>query len=105
MSGNFIGLAGIVVILGLAVLVSGNRKAINLRIVGAAFALQVAVAVFVLYSRIGVATIETMSVGVQNVINYSRAGIDMVFGGLAAEPVGFSFAVDNIELGVKGAGG
>ena len=93
MSGNFIGLAGIVVILGLAVLVSGNRKAINLRIVGAAFALQVAVAVFVLYSRIGVATIETMSVGVQNVINYSRAGIDMVFGGLAAEPVGFSFAV------------
>jgi CNT family concentrative nucleoside transporter len=36
--GNFIGLAGIVVILGIAVLFSSNRKAINLRIVGAVLA-------------------------------------------------------------------
>ena len=40
MSGNLIGLIGIVVLLGIAYLISGNRKAINLRIVGAAFALQ-----------------------------------------------------------------
>ncbi len=50
MSGNFIGLLGIVVILGIAYLLSGNRKAINLRIVGAAFALQAVIAAFVIYS-------------------------------------------------------
>jgi nucleoside permease NupC len=47
--GNFIGLAGIAVILGIAVLFSSNRKAIQLRIVGAAFALQVLIATLVLY--------------------------------------------------------
>ena len=46
--GNLIGLAGIAVILGIAVLFSSNRKAIQLRIVGAAFALQVVVATIVL---------------------------------------------------------
>jgi len=48
--GNYIGLAGIAVILGIAVLFSSNRKAINLRIVGAAFGLQVVIAAFVLTS-------------------------------------------------------
>src|SRR3546814_8325265 len=44
-----IGLAGIVVILGLAVALSTNRRAIRLRVVGAAFALQAGIAVLVLY--------------------------------------------------------
>ena len=58
MSGSWIGLLGIVVVLGIAFLLSGNRKAINLRIVGAAFALQAAVAVFVIYSSPGKVVIE-----------------------------------------------
>jgi CNT family concentrative nucleoside transporter len=37
---NYIGIFGIIAILGIAVAFSGNRKAINLRVVGAAFALQ-----------------------------------------------------------------
>ena len=45
---NLIGLVGIAVLLGIAVLASSNRKAINLRIVGAAFATQAVVAVLVL---------------------------------------------------------
>jgi CNT family concentrative nucleoside transporter len=36
--GNYIGILGIIVILAIAVAFSSNRKAINLRIVGAAFA-------------------------------------------------------------------
>ncbi len=40
--GNYIGILGIIVILGIAVAFSSNRKAINLRVVGAAFALQAA---------------------------------------------------------------
>ena len=91
---NLIGLAGIAAILAIAFAFSSNRKAINLRIVAAAFALQVAVAVFVLYSAWGSRAIDKMSTGVQAVIDFSQAGISMVFGPLAdVDVVGFSFAV------------
>jgi len=93
MFGKFIALFGIVVLLAIAWLISTNRGAIRLRIVAAAFALQVAVAAFVLYLDWGKRAIETLSFGVQSVIDYSRAGIDMVFGPLASDAVGFSFAV------------
>jgi CNT family concentrative nucleoside transporter len=97
--GNFIGILGIVVILGIAFAFSSNRKAINLRIVGAAFALQALVAAFVLYTPWGQKTIATMSTGVMAVINFSKAGIDMVFGPLAdTEVVGFSFAINVLPI-------
>lgn len=91
---DLIGIAGIAVILGIAFLFSSNRKAVNLRIVGAAFALQIVVAIVVLYSSWGIAGIDKMSRGVQAVIDYSQEGISMVFGPLAdLDIVGFSFAV------------
>lgn len=93
MSGNYIGIIGIIVILGIAWLLSSNRKAINLRVVGAAFGLQVVIATLVLYFDWGKRMIKSMSGGVQAVIDYSQSGIDMVFGGLATDVVGFSFAV------------
>ncbi len=97
--GNYIGLAGIVVILGIAVLFSSNRKAINLRIVGAAFGLQVVIAFFVLYFDAGRATIDALSGGVLKIIGYSKAGIDMVFGPLAdTNVVGFSFAINVLPI-------
>jgi CNT family concentrative nucleoside transporter len=94
MPSNLIGILGIIVILSIAVLFSSNRKAINLRVVGAAFSLQVAVAVFVIYSDWGRNVIDRMSTGVQAVIDFSQAGIGMVFGPLAdVDKIGFSFAV------------
>ena len=99
MSGNFIGLAGIVVILAIAYSLSTNRKAIRLRVVGAAFALQAAIAAFVLYFDAGKSAIQTLSNGVQAVIDFSKAGIDMVFGPLAdVDIVGFSFAVNVLPI-------
>jgi CNT family concentrative nucleoside transporter len=93
MLGNYIGIIGITVILGIALLLSTNRKAIRLRTVGAAFGLQVAVAAFVLYLDWGKGMIVFISRAVQAVIDFSGAGIDMVFGSLASESVGFSFAI------------
>ncbi len=98
MSERWIGLAGIAVLLCIAVLLSSNRRAINPRIVGAAFALQVVTAAFVLYFEPGKAAILNLSKGVQAVIDYSRAGIDMVFGPLASDAVGFSFAVNVLPI-------
>ena len=77
------GIFGVIFILGVAYLLSSNRKAINLRIVGAAFGLQVAVAAFVIYTTLGQSMINGMSAGVMNIMAYSRDGIEFVFGGLA----------------------
>ena len=98
MSHNLTGLLGIAAILGIAYLLSGNRKAINLRIVGAAFALQAAVAVFVIYSPPGKVVIEKMSGAVQKVMDYSNEGIDFMFGGLSTEPSLWSFAVHVLPI-------
>jgi len=96
---NLIGIVGIIVILGLAVLFSSNRRAPNLRVVGAAFALQAAIATFVLYFDTGRAAIRGLSTGVLAVISYSKAGIDMVFGPLAnTEIIGFSFAINVLPI-------
>ncbi len=96
---NLIGIAGIVVILAIAFAFSSNRKAINLRIVGAAFGLQVIIATIVLYWDGGRAFIDTLSNGVMAVIGFSKAGIDMVFGPLAdTSVVGFSFAINVLPI-------
>lgn len=82
MTQNLISIVGIAALLAMAIAFSTARKAINWRIVASAFALQVAVAVFVLYTPVGVRAIEIMAGGVRAVIGYSQAGIDMVFGSL-----------------------
>ncbi len=99
MPSNLIGILGIIVILIIAFLFSSNRKAIHLRVVGAAFALQAVIAAFVLYFDWGRRAINWLSTGVLAVINYSKAGIDMVFGPLAdTEVVGFSFAINVLPI-------
>jgi CNT family concentrative nucleoside transporter len=98
MADKFIGLAGIVVILAIAWLISSNRKAISLRIVGAAFALQAVVAAFVIYLEAGKAIIASMSNGVLKVMGYSKEGIDFVFGGLATTDGIWSFAINVLPM-------
>ena len=99
MPSNLIGILGIIVILIIAFLFSSNRKAIHLRVVGSAFALQAAIAAFVLYFDWGRRAINWLSTGVLAIIGYSKAGIDMVFGPLAdTEVVGFSFAINVLPI-------
>lgn len=94
-----IGILGIVVILGLAILLSTNRRAIRLRVVGAAFALQVTIAVLVLHSTIGRQMIEGMSRGVWNLLGYAKAGTTTIFGGLASDPTfGTAFAFSALPV-------
>ncbi len=89
-----IGLAGIVVILLLAVLLSADRRAIRLRVVGSAFALQVLIATIVLYWGPGRAALAGASGGVAALLGYSQKGTEFLFGRLAAPDVGGqSFAI------------
>ncbi|KAB7742408.1 NupC/NupG family nucleoside CNT transporter [Nostocoides sp. F2B08] len=79
------GLAGMVFILALAVLLSTNRRAIRLRTVGAALALQVGFGVLVLFVPAGQTALNAASRAVQAVIDSSRAGIEFLFGPLLQE--------------------
>jgi CNT family concentrative nucleoside transporter len=89
-----IGIAGIAVILAIAVALSSNRRHIRLRVVGAAFALQAAIAVLVLYVPAGRAFIGALSNGVSHLLGYSREGTNFIFGPLASPEVGGnSFAI------------
>ncbi|KQN76581.1 NupC/NupG family nucleoside CNT transporter [Sphingomonas sp. Leaf62] len=89
-----IGIAGIVVILGIAFALSTNRRAIRLRVVGAAFALQVGIAVLVLYTPWGKGVLGFLSGGVANLLAYANAGTSFLFGPLARPEIGgTSFAI------------
>ncbi len=89
-----IGLGGIVLILFVAWLLSANRKHIRPRVVGAAFALQAAIAVLVLYVPAGKMAIEAMATGVSNLLSYAQEGINFLFGPMAGPEIGGkSFAI------------
>ncbi|SGY90406.1 NupC/NupG family nucleoside CNT transporter [Moritella viscosa] len=96
---NFVmGIVGVFVLLGLAVLLSDNRKAINLRTVGGAFAIQVAIGAFILYFPPGKELLQGLSTGVANVIAYGNEGIQFLFGDLAKFKVGFIFAINVLPV-------
>jgi len=89
-----IGIGGMALILAIAVLFSSNRRAIRLRVVGAAFALQAGLALLVLGTSGGQYVIGKMSTGVSNLLGYAAAGTNFIFGPLAAPEVGGnSFAI------------
>lgn len=88
-----LGLFGIVVLLGIAVLLSNNRKAINLRTVVGAFVIQASVGALVLYFPPGQEFLNSVAVGVSRVIGYSDDGISFLFGNLVNnDSIGFIFA-------------
>ena len=87
-------LLGMALILGLALLLSSNRRAIRPRVVGAAFALQAGFAALVLYVPWGKAVLQGAAGGVESLLGYAHAGIDFLFGPLAKPEIGgTSFAI------------
>jgi len=94
------GLIGMVVLLAIAVLLSSNRKAINLRTVLGAWIIQVGIGALILYVPAGRTALLAMSNGVANVIAYGNEGIGFIFGGLVSDKMfevfgggGFVFAL------------
>jgi CNT family concentrative nucleoside transporter len=87
-------IAGMIVILAIAVLLSSNRRAIKFRVVGAAFALQASLAALVLYTSWGKVALNAASTGVSNLLGYSAKGTQFIFGPLASPEIGGnSFAI------------
>jgi len=88
------GLAGIALILLVAVALSSDRRAIRLRVVGAAFGLQAGIALLVLYVPWGRAALAWLAGGVSSLLDYAQAGTDFLFGPIASPGIGgTSFAI------------
>ena len=93
MNQNLMSIAGIAAILAIAFLLSSNRKAIRLRVVGAAFALQATIAWLVLWTSWGRAGIHSLSAGVANLLGYANKGTEFLFGPSASNPLANTFAI------------
>jgi CNT family concentrative nucleoside transporter len=76
------GLIGIALILGLAFLVSGNRKAINYRTVVSGLLLQFGLALFVLKTTIGQNLFAWLGNFIKRLLEMADKGGEFVFGGL-----------------------
>lgn len=87
-------LIGIAVLLGLAYLLSSNRKSINPRTVISAFALQFFLGAMVLYWGPGKDILMAVSSTLNNVFSYAEDGIKFMFGEeIGGKNLGFIFAV------------
>jgi CNT family concentrative nucleoside transporter len=95
---NYRGILGILLILLIAFLLSSDRKAIRLRVVGAAFALQAGIAVLVLYTSWGRAGIQGLSHGVANLLGYANKGTEFLFGASATNPLANTFALGALPV-------
>lgn len=85
---------GIVVVLALMVLISYNRKQIDIKQVGKALIIQFIIAALIVKLPAGQAAIGKASDAVSTVLGYGSQGIQFVFGslGLPSSATGFIFA-------------
>ena len=86
---RFFGLLGIFVILGLAFLMSNNKKAINWRTVLTGLGLQVFLAIFILKIPVGQKMFETVGFFIKKILDFSDKGGEFVFGVLVNKPLAF----------------
>ena len=93
-----ISLLGIALIPVIAYLASANRQRINLRTVIGAFLIQAAIGAFVLYIPAGKQFLEVIAIGVSNILTYSQAGIDFLFGNVGNQSLGFIFAFQVLPI-------
>ncbi|MFM7216524.1 MAG: NupC/NupG family nucleoside CNT transporter [Bacteroidota bacterium] len=77
---RFFGLIGLVVILGIAYLMSSNRKAIDRRLVISGLLLQLGMAVFILKTSLGQALFGTLGRWITKLLEFADQGASFVFG-------------------------
>lgn len=92
-----IGIIGIAVLVSIAVLLSEDRRRINIRVVGSALLLQVLIAVVVLYIPAGRRFLGSLSNGVQGIVDHVKAGTGFLFGDLGSG-VGFVFVLQVLPI-------
>lgn len=85
------GLIGIMAILAIAFLLSKDKRNIKLQPIIVGLAMLIGFAAFVMKSSIGIAALTAASNGIQHFMDYSKGGIEFVFGDLATGNFVFFF--------------
>jgi len=98
MAPQLMSIAGIAVILLMAFGLSTARRRIRLRVVGAAFALQALLALLIVRTPWGRATIQAMADGVSNLLSYATTGTEFLFGASADNPLAGTFALGALPV-------
>jgi len=80
--GRFFGIFGILFIFIVAFLMSNNKRGINLKTVGMGFFLQIALAVFVLKTPVGIMIFGSIGQFIQKILEFSNQGAAFLFGPL-----------------------
>ncbi len=80
--GRFTGLIGIALILGIAFLVSNNKRRINVRLVLSGLALQLCIALLVLKVPAVNNFFQTLGKGMQKLEGFAKEGASFVYGGI-----------------------
>jgi concentrative nucleoside transporter, CNT family len=91
-------LAGMALILILAVLLSSNWRFIRPRVVLSAFALQAGLAALVLYVPVGNRILQGAAGSVSNLLGYANEGTKFLFGALATDALGQNFAIQALPV-------
>jgi concentrative nucleoside transporter, CNT family len=79
---RFIGLLGVMLILGIAFLISNNRKAIPYPLIIKGLGLQLGLAIFILKVPVGQQMFAWIARLIEKVLQFSDAGANFVFGPL-----------------------
>ena len=91
-------LVGIATIFSIALLLSNNRRAINIRTISMAFLVQTVIGALVLFVPAGGRVLDKVVKGVQTVINYGNDGIAFVFGSNIQATLGFTIAFNVLPV-------
>jgi CNT family concentrative nucleoside transporter len=81
------GIIGIISFLGIAFLMSNNRRAINYRLVGVGLVLQVGLALFILKTQVGKVLFGWIASFISKILDFSDEGAKFVFGVLVNKEV------------------
>ncbi|KMK96734.1 NupC/NupG family nucleoside CNT transporter [Rossellomorea marisflavi] len=94
------GIFGILVVLGIGFLFSSDKKRINYRSVIGGLIIQIIFAFLVLETSWGQSALKGLTLGINEIINYSNEGIDFLFGGLFTEKsgIGYVFAFNVLPV-------
>ena len=84
--------------IGYRLSLSTNRSAINWRTVGGAFAIQAGIGAFILYFEPGVQMLLGLSEFVKIIIDFSKEGIEFLFGAVGDMSLGFIFAFNVLPV-------
>src|SRR5579859_4421480 len=97
--GRFTGLLGLVVILGVAWLLSAHKGHVKLRLIAWGMGLQFAFAVLVLKTNFGF-VFKKIGDGVNAMLEYSHVGSEFLFGplGVRTGPYGVIFAFQVLPI-------